>query len=222
MSTFNDEEKRQIIRAFYIPFLLVYVMWLIKTIEWLWGISFATWGINPRTATGLPGILLSPLLHADWGHLVSNTVPLVVLTAAIAYFYKPIAIKILIIIWLVTGICVWITGRSAYHIGASSLIYGEAAFVFFSGVIRRSITLLAIALLTVFLYGGMIWGIFPIYIKISWESHLFGGITGTVLAVVYRHEGPKTEEKIWEEEPDDNPYWEVKEEESPDSRQLLN
>ena len=212
MALFDDEDKKQIIRAFYIPAFLLYVMWMVRIIEWLWGISFATYGINPRNVEGLIGIALSPFIHASFNHLINNSVPLFVLTASILYFYKPIALRTLLFIWIITGLCVWIIGRNSYHIGASGLIYGEAAFLFFSGVIRRNITLLAISLLTVFLYGGMIWGIFPIDMKISWESHLFGGLTGIILAFIYAEKGPKKEEKVWEEEPDDDPYWEVKEE----------
>lgn len=222
MAPLDDEEKREIIRAFYIPVFLLYVMWLIRIVELLWGISFATYGIYPRRMDGLPGIVFSPLLHASVNHLINNSIPLLVLTASIMYFYKPVALKVLMVIWLVTGFCVWLAGRGAYHIGASSLIYGEAAFLFFSGVLSKNMKLLAISLLTVFLYGGMIWGIFPLDTKISWESHLFGGITGMILAFMYAEKGPRTEEKVWEEEPDDNPYWEVNEQDDPENKMISN
>ncbi|HEY4788969.1 MAG TPA: rhomboid family intramembrane serine protease [Bacteroidales bacterium] len=211
MAPLDEEEKRQIIRAFYIPFFLLYLMWLIRTVEFIGGFSLSAFGIYPRTFGGLIGIIFSPMLHAGYAHLISNTVPFMVLTSSICYFYRSIAFKVLIIIWIITGLCVWLVGREAYHIGASGLIYGCASFLFFSGVIRKNIKLLAISLLTVFLYGGMVWGILPIDYRISWESHLFGGLTGMVLAFTYHDQGPKPEEKVWEEEPDDDPYWEVKE-----------
>lgn len=209
MKLFNDEDKKQIVRAFYIPALLLYIIWLIKLIEVLGGVSFGYYGIYPRHLEGLMGIVFSPFLHADFNHLINNSIPLVILTASTIYFYRPIALKVLLLLWFITGFCVWLGGRPAYHIGASSVIYGEAGFLFFSGVFRKNITLLAISLLTVFLYGSMIWGIFPIDMKISWESHLFGGLTGMTLAIIYTEKNPATEEKIWEEEPDDDPYWEV-------------
>lgn len=214
MKLFDEEEKKQIIRAFYLPVFLLYLIWVIKLVEALGGISLSNFGIYPRKAEGLIGILLSPLLHADFHHLVSNSIPLVILTASTIYFYRPIALRVLIMIWLITGTCVWLGGRPAYHLGASSVIYGEAAFLFFSGALSRNIPQLAISLLTVFLYGGMIWGIFPINMKISWESHLFGALTGMALAFIYAEKIPKTEEKIWEDEPDDDPYWEIKEEDN--------
>jgi len=119
------------------------------------------------------------------------------------------ALKIIVFIWLISGLCVWIVGRSYAHIGASGLIYGNASFLFFSGIFRNNIKLLAISLLTVFLYGGMVWGVFPIDNTISWESHLFGALTGLVLAYVYIHEGPKKEEvTLDDEEQEEFPYWE--------------
>jgi membrane associated rhomboid family serine protease len=222
MTPLVEEEKHQIIRAFYIPLLLLYVMWLIYFIETVGGVSFSNYGIYPRRTEGLAGILFAPLLHDGFYHLFDNSIPLLVLTTSLTYFYKPVALRVLLIVWLADGVCVWLAGRSAYHIGASGVIYGEASFLFFSGVIRKNMKLLAISLLTVFLYGGMIWGIFPLDVKISWEAHLFGGLTGTVLAFVYSKEGPTTEEKIWEDEPDDDPYWEVTEEDSPESKPLSN
>ncbi len=124
-----------------------------------------------------------------------------------------------------TGLWVWFGGRIAYHIGASGLIYGLGSFLFFSGIIRRNINLLAISLLVAFLYGGMVWGIFPYKPQISWESHLYGGIAGLILSAYYRKEGPGTTSKKWEEEDDDddddelsdeNKYWEINDEPSTD------
>jgi membrane associated rhomboid family serine protease len=214
MKLFNEEDKKQIIRAFYLPLILLYTIWVIKLIEVLGSVSFSNFGIYPWRIDGLAGIILSPLLHANFSHLINNSAPLVILTTSTIYFYRSIALRVLIFIWLITGLFVWVGGRPAYHIGASSVIYGEAAFLFFSGVIRKNITLLAISLLTVFLYGSMIWGIFPIDMRISWESHLFGGLTGMALAFIYAEKGPAKEEKVWEEEPDDDPYWEVNDDES--------
>ncbi|MDP4210315.1 MAG: rhomboid family intramembrane serine protease [Bacteroidota bacterium] len=210
----SKEEKQKFYRALYLPVILLIAIWGIKGFELLTQISLAEWGIFPLKAFGLPGILFSPLLHADINHLINNSVPLLVLNTALFYFYRPIAFKILILIWLTTGLCVWFGGREAYHIGASSIIYGDASFLFFSGVIRRNIKLMAISLLTIFLYGGMVWGIFPILPEISWESHLFGGLTGLFFAFVYASEGPQKEEPDWDEDSDDDPYWEQPENET--------
>ncbi len=102
-----------------------------------------------------------------------------------------------------TGILVWLAGRSAWHIGASGLIYGLASFLFFSGIIRKYFRLVALSLLIVFLYGSMVWGIFPnVYKEVSWESHMLGFISGIILAVVYRNEGPQKPVYEWPDEED--------------------
>ena len=141
----DPEFKKNVARAFYFPVLLIVILWLIKGLELLSGISFSNYGIFPLKTEGLPGIILAPLIHADLNHLFSNSFSLLILTAAIFYFYKPIAFKIIILVWVVTGLCVWLGGRKAYHIGASGLVYGFAAFLFFSGILRKNINLLAIS-----------------------------------------------------------------------------
>jgi membrane associated rhomboid family serine protease len=206
----QEEEKRKLARAIFIPSLLLFLIWAVKGLELLGGISFDDMGIQPRTFQGLAGIIFAPFIHANLKHLISNSVPLFILTTAIFYFYSPLALKILSLIWLIGGSCVWITAGGGTHIGASGVIYGEVAFLFFSGLLRNNIKLLAISLLTTFLYGGMVWGIFPFVDRqISWESHLFGGFTGAVLAVIYVGKGPQKEEIVWEdEEEEEYPYWE--------------
>lgn len=211
---FDQELKKNITRAFFLPAMLFILLWCIKGFEFISGISFANFGILPHKPEGLPGIILAPLIHADLNHLFYNSISLLVLMTTIFYFYRPLAFKIVILIWLVTGFCVWLGGRKAYHIGASGLVYGFAAFLFFSGVWRRNIKLLAISLMVIFLYGGLIWGIFPFVPEMSWESHLFGGLTGTIFAFLFANEGTQKEEKTWEEEEDDPnelPYWKVDE-----------
>jgi membrane associated rhomboid family serine protease len=204
-----EEDKRTLARAIFIPLLLLILIWAVKGLEYLGEVAFDDYGIEPRKLHGLLGILFAPLLHANLNHLISNSIPLFILTLAIFYFYRSIALKILFYIWLIGGACVWIAASGNTHIGASGLVYGEAAFLFFSGIIRNNIKLLAISLLTTFLYGGMVWGIFPFVDKqISWESHLFGGCTGVILAVIYANKGPQKENVVWEEEEEEYPYWE--------------
>jgi membrane associated rhomboid family serine protease len=218
MTSNDKEEKKYFIRTLYIPVVLLLLIWIVKGIEIFAGISLGDFGIYPREISGLRGILFAPFIHGDFNHLINNSVPFFLLNVTIFYFYKPVAFRVVFFIWLITGACVWVAGRESYHIGASSLIYGNAAFLFFSGVIRMDIKLLAISLLVVFLYGGMIWWIFPFDQKISWESHLFGGFTGMVLAFIYANKGRKNEEIQWNDEEDDNddeddnPYWKLSDE----------
>jgi membrane associated rhomboid family serine protease len=214
----EEEEKRKLRKASFIPLLLFFLIWAVKGLEFLGGISFDDLGIYPRTFHGLVGIIFAPFIHANLNHLVSNSIPLFILTMAIFYFYRPLALKILLMIWLIGGSCVWITATSGTHIGASGLIYGEVAFLFFSGILRNNVKLLAISLLTTFLYGGIIWGIFPFIGKqISWESHLFGGFVGGLLAVFYAGKGPQKEEIVWDDEDEEFPYWEQENSEDSES-----
>jgi membrane associated rhomboid family serine protease len=185
------------------PLLFIALLWIISTIEYVLGVSFHQLGVYPRTLKGLPGILLTPFIHSDFKHLFSNSVPLLVLGAGIIYFYRSISYKVFVIIWIATGICLWVGGRPSFHIGASGVVYGLASFLFFSGAIRRDSRLAAISLIVVFLYGGMIWGVLPIWQNISWEGHLFGGISGFACAIGYRHHGPKRKIYSWELEDDD-------------------
>jgi membrane associated rhomboid family serine protease len=150
------------------------------------------------TIQGLPGILFSPFVHADFTHLFNNSIPLFFLSIALFYFYSEVALKVFIWTYFLTGLLVWIAGRAAWHIGASGLIYGLASFLFFSGIIRRYFRLIALSLLIVFLYGSMVWGLFPgVYKNVSWESHMLGFFSGVVLAVSYRNQGPQQPVYEW-------------------------
>jgi membrane associated rhomboid family serine protease len=194
----EEEEKKKIAQSIVMPFLFVAVLWIIKLSELYLDTSFAHIGILPRTYTGLLGIATGPLLHGDIYHLGSNTLPLLILGIIILYFYRSSALQLFIWLYLVTGIMVWILADGeGYHIGASGLIYGLVSFLFFSGVFRKDRRSLALALLVTFVYGGMVWGVFPLQKGISWESHLFGGLTGLFCAWLYRKSDPFEETYDW-------------------------
>ena len=195
------EEKRKFYHSLVFPAFFLLLIWTIKIAETALGTSFAHLGLFPLKAGGLKGILFSPLIHANFKHLFDNSLPLFFLSVAVFYFYRPVAYRVFFLTWFISGMVVWLTARPAYHIGASGLVYGLASFVFFSGIFRNNIHLLAISLLVVFLYGGLVWGILPYDFRISWESHLVGGMTGLVLAFYYRSYGPPSSAmKIWPEE----------------------
>jgi membrane associated rhomboid family serine protease len=197
--------RKKIILSMLIPGVFVFTMWLVKIIEFLFNIDLSHLGIYPLKLTGLSGIILSPFVHADFGHLFNNSLPVFFLGTALFYFYSEICVKIALWTYFLTGILVWVAGRDAWHIGASGLIYGLASFLFFSGIIRKYYRLVALSLLIVFLYGSMVWGIFPgIYRDVSWESHMLGFISGIILSVVFRNEGPQQPDYEWSEEDDDN------------------
>lgn len=193
--------RKKLLLSMIIPGLLVFFMWLIKIIEVLFEVDLSRFGIYPLTTQGLPGILFSPFIHADFKHLFNNSLPLFFLSVALFYFYSEVAVRVLISTYFITGLLVWIAGREAWHIGASGLVYGLASFLFFSGIIRRYFRLVALSLLIVFLYGSMVWGLFPgIYKNVSWESHMLGFFSGVVLAVWFRNQGPQEPVYEWMEE----------------------
>ena len=184
-----------------IPFIFIFFMWMIKAIEKLFDIELVSLGIYPLAANGLTGILFSPFIHADLNHLFNNSVALFLLSLALFFFYSEIAVKVFLSTWIFSGILVWIAGREAWHIGASGIIYGLAAFLFFSGIIRKYFRLVALSLLIVFLYGSMVWGLFPgIHENVSWESHMLGFFSGIALAIYYRKEGPQEPVYEWLQE----------------------
>ena len=193
--------RKKLLLSIIIPGIFISLMWLVKIIEVLFEIDFSGFGIYPLTVRGLPGIIFSPFIHADINHLFNNSLPLFFLSVALFYFYSEVAMKVFTWTFFLTGLFVWIAGREAWHIGASGLVYGLASFLFFSGIIRRYFRLIALSLLIVFLYGSMVWGIFPgIYKNVSWESHMLGFFSGVVLAVWYRKEGPQRPVYEWMEE----------------------
>jgi membrane associated rhomboid family serine protease len=201
------EEEKRMLRSMVIPGMIVLLMWAVRIIETIGGYEFAFLGIFPLKWAGMPGIVTSPFIHADFSHLAANTLPMIILGTGLFYFYRDIALRILILIWLFTGIWVWIGAREAWHIGASGIVYGLAAFILLSGILRRHTGLMAMALVVVFLYGSLIWGVFPEFFpneRISWESHLFGMIAGVSLAIYYRKEGPQRRRYDWEDEEDDD------------------
>jgi membrane associated rhomboid family serine protease len=193
--------RKKLLLSMIIPGIFIFFMWLVKIVEVLFELDFTGFGIFPLTGKGLPGIIFSPFIHADFKHLFNNSLPLFFLSVALFYFYSEVALKVFIWTFFITGILVWVAGRDAWHIGASGLVYGLASFLFFSGIIRRYFRLIALSLLIVFLYGSMVWGIFPgVYRNVSWESHMLGFFSGVVLAVVYRKEGPQRPVYEWMEE----------------------
>jgi len=192
-----------------IPSVFIILLWLIMFLESQLDTSFFYLGIYPLEVRGLTGIITSPFIHNDYGHLFNNTIPLFVLGTAVFYFYSEIAFSVAGWSWILTGLFVWIAGRDAWHIGASGLVYALASFLFFSGIIRKYFRLMALSLLVVFLYGSMVWGMFPLIdIHVSWESHMLGAGAGLILAVLYRKQGPQKKMPDWyfEDEYDDEAY----------------
>jgi len=197
-------ESKRIFYALFAPLLLIIILWSIHIFQWESHTNWIHLGICPREPQGLIGIITGPFIHGSFKHLFSNTVPLFILGWCLFYFYKDLSYWVLPIIWISTGFITWCIGRESWHVGASGLVYGLSFFLFFSGILRKYIPLMAISLLVAFLYGSIVFNMLPvselIYNDISWEGHLSGGVTGLLTAVVFRNSGPQKPEELPEED----------------------
>jgi membrane associated rhomboid family serine protease len=151
--------------------------------------SVDSWGVVPRALVGLVGIPAMPFLHADLHHILSNTVPLLLLLALLAGS-KARSWEIVVDVTVLGGVLLWLFGRPAVHIGASGLICGLIVFLIVSGILEKRIVPLAVAILVGFLYGGsLVSGIMPwVGSHVSWDGHLCGAIAGGVVAYTLTRE----------------------------------
>ena len=188
--------------AFQLTLWFVISLWLIHIASTIFGLELYQYGVYPREITGLQGILFSPLIHASFSHLFSNTLPLIVLGTALLLGYPRASKIVLPSIYFGTGLGVWLFARASFHIGASGLTFGLMSFVFVVGALRWDTKAIALSCLVFFMYGGMIWGVFPVDPKISFESHLFGAVIGVVCALLLRNRDAKPPAKRydWEDE----------------------
>jgi membrane associated rhomboid family serine protease len=211
MTTTSIEHTR-IKYAVHVTAGFVGLLWFIKAIELATQANYVFLGILPRTLRGSIGIVTAPLIHDDFIHLISNTIPLLLLGIMLFYFYSKFALEVFLWIYGVSGIWTWLFARNSYHLGASGLVYGIAAFLFFSGIIRHDRPLMTISAVILFLYGSMLYGIFPglVDANVSWESHFTGALSGTILAFLFRNAAPGPEEKpisAEAETPDDDAFF---------------
>ncbi len=185
----NDHNLKFHRNVVWIPVISILIIWFVYWLEITFGYNFNKYGIMPRNLVGLRGVFLSHFIHSDTSHLFNNSIPLFVLMASLFYFYRKVAVRVLIYGILLSGLLNWTIGRESYHIGASGVIYLLFSFVFFSGVFRKHYRLIAISLVVIFLYGSMIWLILPTEDRISWEGHLSGFLIGLLYAYLYRKKG---------------------------------
>jgi membrane associated rhomboid family serine protease len=169
-----------------VPIAMVLLIWFVYWVEVKYGFYFNTYGIYPLQLDGLSGVLFSPFIHGSLEHLLNNSVPLLLLSMALLYFYPNASRKVIIWGILLSGLLTWLIGRPSYHIGASGLIYVLASFLFFKGIFSKYYRLVALSLSVVFIYGSLIWGLFPIKSGMSWEGHLSGFIVGLVFALTFK------------------------------------
>ncbi|MGF1558721.1 MAG: rhomboid family intramembrane serine protease [Flavobacteriaceae bacterium] len=182
------------------PLAAVLVIWTVYWMELRFNTNLNDFGIYPRTLKGLRGIFFSPFIHGSLDHLYNNTIPLAILLASLFYFYNHVAVRVLLIGMLFSGLFTWAMGRPSFHIGASTVIYLLASFIFFKGIFTKYYRLVALSLLVVFIYGSLLWYVFPLKDGISWEGHLGGFLSGLVLAVFIRSKIPVAKKFAWEHE----------------------
>ncbi len=164
--------------SFVIPIRLVFIMWAAYVLDMLLAFDLAVLGIYPRSFVGLSGILFAPMIHGSLVHLISNTFPLLFLGAVLFLFYDKVARQVFFQCYFITNILVWVFARPSYHIGASGLVYGIAAFLIFFGIFKKDFKSLIISIIILILYGSLIYGILPLQRGVSWESHLIGALVG--------------------------------------------
>jgi len=207
----SKNDFKHILNIVFIPITLTLLMLLVFILEKGMDWNFAKAGIYPRKPEWIWTILTYIFIHANLSHLLNNLLSFFLLGSCLFYFYRPLNLKVFVILWLISGFVLWVIGRESRHVGASGLIYAMASFLLFSGLIRRHIPLIAISLVVTLIYGNMVWHIFPWTVNdpVSWEGHLSGFITGFLVAIIFRNDGPQKPVKVWDEEEnlEDEEYW---------------
>lgn len=204
--TSSPRAKRNFKTAVRASAAFVLLIWVVFLLDRFLGLELYRFGLLPQTKSGLAGLVMTPLLHASWQHLLSNTLPVLVAGTAILFLYPNSAIRVIPVIYFGSSLVVWVFGRPDVHIGASGLIYGLLAYVFVGGIMRRDMRSIGVSLLIWFLYGSLLSGLVPSAGPVSWELHLSGFVLGVVLAVMYRDwDRPPSKRYAWEDESEDEP-----------------
>ncbi len=202
----NENHFKFSLSVVVFPLLFVLAIWTVYWFEIKFGCNLTEFGVYPRTFEGLRGVFFSPFLHGSLEHLYSNTIPAFLLIASLRYFYRDNFWQVLGYGILFSGFLTWLIARESYHIGASGLIYVLVSFIFFKGIRTQYYRLIALSLVIIMVYGGMIWYVFPdVEEGISWEGHLAGLITGFIMALLFKTPDYKKFLKYDWEQPDYNP-----------------
>jgi membrane associated rhomboid family serine protease len=182
-ASFQKEVQKQIT----VLITMVAIFWVIEIVNVLFFHnsyrSLAQYGIIPRNFVGLRGILFAPFLHGGWGHLIANTIPFLTLGWLVMLQETSDFFIVTIVTMLVGGLGTWLFGAAnSVHIGASILIYGYLGFLLLRGYFQKNIPSIFLSVVVFFIYGGLIWGVLPSQIGISWQGHLFGFLGGVLSA----------------------------------------
>lgn len=193
-------------RSLLLAVLFTVVIWLIWISAELCQHDLLQYGVFPGQYDALAGVLTAPLVHGSLSHLVSNSLPLLVMLTILFYIYPKSSLIVLITLYIGSGLIVWLIARPAWHIGASGLTHGLMFFLFTVGLLRRDALSAVFAMTVFFLYGSMVWGIFPRDPGISFEYHLAGAVIGVLLAFILRNfdSKPEPERYDWQDEIEDD------------------
>jgi len=203
--TASEQARANFRLAVKIALGFVALIWLIQLLNSGLALGLERFGVRPRQLGGLPGILLAPLLHGGFAHIIANSLPLLVLGTGMLHLYPNSAVRLLPAIYLGPGIAVWLFARGSVHVGASGLVYGLFSYIFVAGLIRRDKRAIAASLLVSFVYGTLVWGVLPIEPGVSWETHLAAALIGVVLAIALRRlDVPPRIRYDWEDEKDEH------------------
>ncbi len=216
-------EKLKIDLHILFPFLLTLALWVIFYLDKKENLSLAQFGVWPRSVDGLPGIVTHFFIHGDFNHILSNTISLLVLSLFLFVGYRQIAFPVFALMVPLSGFFLWLFGRdysngaNIVHIGASGVIFSLFGFLLLSGIIRKNKMMMAMTALVIFLYGYMIWGIFPLEKHVSWDGHLAGLFAGFILAILFRKKGPQPDKYVlleaeqendeYDNLPEEEKYW---------------
>jgi membrane associated rhomboid family serine protease len=197
-----QDDRNRLRHSFRLAVAFAALLWTIKIVEIIFHLKLVRYGVYPLQPGGLAGIFTGPLIHGSWSHLFANTLPIIILGTVLLYGYPRSAKLVLAAVWLGSGLGVWLFAREAYHLGASGLTFGVMFFLLVVGTLRWDKRAMVLSMIVFFLYGSMVWGIFPSDPGISFESHLFGAVIGAVLAIALKNHDPAPVEKkySWEDE----------------------
>ena len=163
---------------------VVALLWAIEIVDaTLLSGALDGWGVTPRTLDGLRAIVIAPWLHGGFGHLLANTIPLVVLGWLVMVRRTGDFFTVAIIAAIVSGAGIWLFGgANTVHIGISGVIFGFLGYLLARGWYERSVMAIALGVAALLLYGGMLWGVLPLQQGVSWQGHLFGFLGGVLAA----------------------------------------
>ncbi|MEX3517032.1 rhomboid family intramembrane serine protease [Corynebacterium camporealensis] len=167
------------------------VTWGVHLVNFILGGTLSVFGIQPRDPMGLLGIIFAPVLHGNWEHLMSNSIPGAFFCFLIGLSGRKAFWEVTAIVALVAGMGTWLFGGvGTLHIGASSLVYGWLAYLVIRGIFNRSLLQILLGIVIAFMYSGLIWGVLPIYEGVSWQGHLFGAIGGILAGMAITSDDP--------------------------------